>query len=80
MKNIVEVQNIKHQINFCSDKYSALKNCQALIVATEWNEFKNADLKKVKKFLKKPNIIDGRNIYNLDKIKEIGFNYLSIGR
>ncbi|MCK4891065.1 MAG: UDP-glucose/GDP-mannose dehydrogenase family protein, partial [Candidatus Pacebacteria bacterium] len=67
-------------VNFYSNKYDALKNCQALIIATEWDEFKNADLRKIKKLLQKPNIIDGRNIYNPDKMKKIGFNYLSVGR
>ena len=67
-------------VRFYSDKYDALKNCQALMIVTEWDEFKNADLEKIKKLLQKSNIIDGRNIYNLDKMKKIGFNYLSIGR
>lgn len=70
----------KNKINFYNDKYLALDSCTALVVATEWNEFKNANLKKIKKYLKKPNIIDGRNIFNLEKMKEEGFNYLSMGR
>ncbi|MCK4592412.1 UDP-glucose/GDP-mannose dehydrogenase family protein [Candidatus Parcubacteria bacterium] len=67
-------------VNFYSNKYDALKNCQALIIATEWDEFKNANLKRIKNLLQKPNIIDGRNIYDLNKMKKLGFNYLSVGR
>ncbi|MCK4524832.1 MAG: UDP-glucose/GDP-mannose dehydrogenase family protein [Candidatus Andersenbacteria bacterium] len=67
-------------VNFYSNKYDALKNCQVLIIATEWNEFKNANLKRIKSLLQKPNIIDGRNIYDLNKMKKSGFNYLSVGR
>lgn len=79
-KNFVLNNNFRKKIIFYFDKYSALENCDALIIATEWDEFKNAYLKKVKKLLKKPNIIDGRNIYNPDKMKKLGFKYLSVGR
>jgi len=79
-KKFVLNNNFRKKINFYFDKYDALENCDALIIATEWDEFKNADLKKVKKLLKKPNIVDGRNIYNPNKIKKLGFRYLSVGR
>ena len=72
--------NFKNKINFYSDKYNALKNCDALIIATEWDEFKKADLKKVKKLLKQSVIIDGRNVFDLNKVKKMGFKYLSVGR
>lgn len=70
----------KNEINFYSNKYNALKNCDALIVVTEWDEFKKADLNKIKKLLKKLIIIDGRNIYEVEKMKKMGFKYLSVGR
>ncbi|MDF1498211.1 MAG: UDP-glucose/GDP-mannose dehydrogenase family protein [Patescibacteria group bacterium] len=70
----------RDKINYFDDKYDALKDCQALVIATEWNEFKAADLTEIKKLLEKPNIIDGRNIFDLDKINKNGFNYISIGR
>ncbi len=75
-----QLNKFSKKINFYSDKYKALKNCDALVIATEWNEFKKADLKKVKKILKKPVVVDGRNIYNLEKVKKLGFKYLNIGR
>jgi UDPglucose 6-dehydrogenase len=65
---------------YCKDPYTTLKGCDALVIVTEWNEFRDLDLKKVKKLLKYPNVIDGRNIYEPQKMKEIGFNYLCVGR
>ncbi len=72
--------NFKNKINFHPDKYTALKNCDALIIAAEWDEFKKADLKKVKKLLKQSVIIDGRNIYKVEEVKRMGFRYAGVGR
>ncbi|MFH2044604.1 MAG: UDP-glucose/GDP-mannose dehydrogenase family protein [Pseudomonadota bacterium] len=60
--------------------YDAAKSCDALIVATEWDEFRNIDMKTVKSLMKKPIIVDGRNIYDRDELKKLGFTYLGIGR
>lgn len=68
------------KIEYSDNQYDMLKDADALIILTEWNEFKQADLKRVKSILKKPLIIDGRNIYDLDEMKELGFQYISIGR
>ncbi len=70
----------KIRINFYADKYDALEGCHLLVIATEWSEFKNADLAKVKKRLKELNIVDGRNIFKVADMKKKGFNYLSVGR
>lgn len=67
-------------IQFVSDSYQAAKDADLLIVVTEWNEFRQLDLKKIKKLMKKYNIIDGRNIYEPEKIKELGFTYTGVGR
>lgn len=67
-------------IKYYDDPYSAVKNCDALVVVTEWNEFRDLDLKKVKRLLKCPNIVDGRNIYEPKDMKELGFHYLCVGR
>ncbi len=56
------------------------KGCDALIVVTPWNEFKQLDLEKVKDLLKTPVIYDGRNIYDPQVMKEMGFTYRAIGR
>jgi UDPglucose 6-dehydrogenase len=65
---------------FCNDPYSTVTGCDALVVVTEWNEFRDLDLKKVKKLLKLPNIIDGRNIYEPEEMKKMGFRYICVGR
>jgi UDPglucose 6-dehydrogenase len=56
------------------------ENCDALIVVTEWNEFKQLDLAKTKGLLKSPVIYDGRNIYEPVRMKEMGFTYRAVGR
>lgn len=68
------------KIKYASNPYHCLKNSDALIILTEWNEFKQIDLEKVKKLLKQPYVFDGRNIYNPVKMKEMGFKYFSVGR
>ncbi len=67
-------------IKFCRDAYEACKNADAMLILTEWNEFKEIDMKKIKYLLKAPIIIDGRNIYNPEEMKNEGFTYISIGR
>ncbi len=60
--------------------YDALTDADALLIFTEWNEFRNPDFTKVKSLLKEPLIFDGRNVYDLDDMEEQGFTYYSIGR
>lgn len=67
-------------INFTSNSYDALKNADALILVTEWDEFRNPDFDKMKELMNNPLVIDGRNIYNPKFMKEKGFTYLGIGR
>jgi len=67
-------------VEFCDDPYEVSKNADALIILTEWNEFKEMDLKKIKSLLTSPVIIDGRNIYDPEDLKKEGFTYISIGR
>lgn len=68
------------QVNFCNDPYKTLTGCDALIILTEWNEFRGLDKKKIKGLLKVPNVVDGRNVYDPGEMRRLGFNYLSIGR
>ncbi len=65
---------LPEEIIFCDNSYKALERSDALLIATDWDEFKKIDLLKVKKLLKYPNIIDGKNIYNPAKMKKMGFN------
>ena len=68
------------KINYANDHYEALKDADALVIATEWQIFRNPDFMYMKSFLKGNAIFDGRNLYSLDEMKEQGFYYTSIGR
>ena len=68
------------KITWCKNAYEASKNSDALVILTEWNEFRALDFKKLKRLLKRKIIIDLRNIYNPKEIKDNGFTYFSIGR
>lgn len=75
-----KAKQIFNGITFCRTPYEAAKQADALLILTEWNEFKELDLKKVKSLMKQPIIADGRNIYEPEKIKKLGFRYISVGR
>jgi UDPglucose 6-dehydrogenase len=70
----------KKRIQLSEDDYEMLHGADALAVVTEWSEFRTPDFKKIKKLLKKPVIFDGRNIYNKEELRKMGFTYYSIGR
>jgi UDPglucose 6-dehydrogenase len=78
MPNIKKIFGDK--LTYVTNAYDALPGVDALVILTDWNEFKNVDLNKVKKLMKQPLIFDGRNIYDLQTMKELGFNYISTGR
>lgn len=70
----------KNKITFSEDGYEAIRGADALAVVTEWNEFRTPDFKKIKKLMKTPVIFDGRNIYNREELRKMGFTYYGIGR
>ena len=78
MKNIEK--KFGDKLTYATSSYEALADADALVILTDWNEFKHIDLNKVKKLMKQPIILDGRNIYSLQTMKELGFNYISTGR
>jgi len=67
-------------IKFCADPYQAASGSDCLLIVTEWDEFKELDFARIKKLLKRPLIIDGRNIYEPKVMKRLGFTYIGIGR
>jgi len=77
---IENAKNVLNNVKFFQNPYETIRDCDALIVATEWNEFRNLDMRAVKILLKNPIIIDGRNIYDPKEMKELGFKYMGIGR
>ncbi len=75
-----KAKQVFNNIEYCKDPYEAAKGADALLVLTEWNEFKELNLDKVKNLMNRSLIVDGRNIYNPKNMKKLGINYISIGR
>ncbi len=71
---------IGDKIGFAERQYDALVDADALVIATEWSEFRTPDFKKIMSLLKTKTIFDGRNLFDLNQIEELGFHYVSIGR
>jgi UDPglucose 6-dehydrogenase len=67
-------------VRFFSDPYEAIRDCDALVVVTEWDEFRNVDMRAVKILLRRPLIVDGRNIYDPVELRTLGMDYIGIGR
>ncbi len=79
-KAMERTKKIFPNITYCKDAYEVCDGSDALVFLTEWDEFKNLDVKKVKDLLKTPIIVDGRNIFDPETLKEIGFVYTGVGR
>jgi len=75
-----EAKKILKEVKFCQNAYDTARDSDCLAILTEWKEFRNLDLKKIKKLLKTPVIIDGRNIFDPEQMKKLGFVYKGIGR
>ena len=73
-------RGILKEVAYCKDPYDTANGCDALVILTEWEEFKRLDFNKIKKLMKAPILIDGRNIFEPEKMKSLGFIYKSIGR
>ena len=79
----IAAENMKKEVtdlSIAGDMYECLKDADCLVIITEWKQFKQADLLKIKSLLKSPNVVDGRNIFKVDEMNKMGFNYLSVGR
>jgi len=68
------------KVFYAKDPYQALEGSEAMVVVTEWNEFRNIDLERVKEIMDRPAILDLRNVYDPVKAKALGFEYLGVGR
>ncbi len=74
-------QKVLPELQLSSSPYDLAEGCDALVVVTEWNEFKNLDMTRIKEVMKQPPVlIDGRNIYVPEEMKQLGFVYRGIGR
>lgn len=73
-------EHILVDVDYAKSPYDAVKGVHCLVIATEWDEFRELDFEKIKALMAEPNIADGRNIYDPKLMKEQGFNYISVGR
>ena len=77
MRNAVEVLK---DVEYCQDPYEVAEGCDALMIITEWDEFKKIDLERIKQSMRQAIIIDGRNVYDPQEMKKLGFTYYGTGR
>ena len=75
-----EAEKVLPELEYGEDAYDVAKGCDALVLATEWNQFRRLDLQRIKKLLRNPIFIDLRNVYEPDQMKQLGFNYCGVGR
>jgi UDPglucose 6-dehydrogenase len=73
-------RKILPDLTYCQDEYETARDSDALVIATEWNQFRNLDLLKIKNLLKSPILLDLRNLYDPTKAKSLGFIYEGVGR
>jgi UDPglucose 6-dehydrogenase len=74
------LESIKDRLVFASDEYDAITGCEALVILTEWNQFRNLDLLRVKSLLALPYFFDLRNIYKQEEVESVGLRYTGIGK
>jgi UDPglucose 6-dehydrogenase len=67
-------------VEYCEDEYEAARGADALVVVTEWNQFRRLDMDLLKQVMREPNIVDLRNLYEPDTMRSAGFKYLAMGR
>ncbi|MCX7988397.1 MAG: UDP-glucose/GDP-mannose dehydrogenase family protein [Thermodesulfovibrio sp.] len=77
---IENTKSVFPQIIYCSDAYSVAKEADGIVIVTEWNQFRNLDLNKIKKIMRDKFFFDFRNIYEPEKVRQLGFKYFSVGR
>ncbi len=75
-----EAAHLLPKVKLCRDAYEAARGADCLVVLTEWNEIKELDFDRLKKLLRQPLIIDGRNVYDPERLKALGFRYVGVGR
>ena len=75
-----EAMKVLPDIDFADDEYAAVENADLLVFVTEWNQFRALDMKRIRDLMKNPKIADLRNIYEPDDMRELGFQYIGVGR
>ena len=77
---MIETAQILPDVNYADDEYSAVTGADALVLVTEWNQFRALDMKRIRDLMKTARVADLRNIYEPDDMRELGFEYVGIGR
>jgi UDPglucose 6-dehydrogenase len=77
---IEEAKALLPEVEYGKDAYDVAKGCHALVLVTEWNQFRRLDLQRIKGLLNTPIFIDLRNVYDPDQMKRLGFTYSGVGR
>jgi len=73
-------QELSNKINYAQSQYQALEGADALLIATEWSEFRTPDFEQIEQLLSSKLIFDGRNLFEVAKLQQLGYQYISIGR
>jgi UDPglucose 6-dehydrogenase len=73
-------RRLDDRISYAATNYDALNGADALVIVTDWNEYRHPDFIRIKETLRKPIVIDGRNLYSPEKLAKLGFTYRSFGR
>jgi UDPglucose 6-dehydrogenase len=73
-------RELDERVTFCERSYDALKNADALLLLTEWHEFRRLDFDRMRSLMRQPAIFDGRNIYDSERMRQRGFDYVCVGR
>ena len=73
-------KNPKKGVDYCADEYDAAQGADALVISTEWNEFKHLSLPRLKEAMRQAVVVDGRNIYDPEQMRALGFTYRGMGR
>jgi UDPglucose 6-dehydrogenase len=75
-----QAKRVLPEVDYRADAYSAAEEADALVLVTEWNQFRNLDLEKIKERMRRPVLLDLRNVYEPSRVKAIGFEYYGVGR
>jgi UDPglucose 6-dehydrogenase len=75
-----EAKAVLRDVHYCADPYEVARGCDALVLLTEWNQFRRLDLDRVKEMMETPIFLDLRNVYDPVKMREAGFQYCGVGR
>ena len=77
---MAEAKPLLSKVTLCRNAYDVARGADCLVILTEWNEFKELDFQRVKKLMRQPLLVDGRNIYDPHRMRALGFRYVGIGR